>query len=170
MKKILHFILLSFCLIFFFGLVTTAYAEDVDINETNFPDSVFRNYVSMNYDTDSDGKLSESEISITKFLHISGKGITSLKGIEFFTELVFLECDSNQLTSLDVSNNSALNTLTCSSNQLTSLDVSNNTALTILSCDSNQLTSLNVNNTALKFLHCDGNQLTSLDVSNNTAL
>ena len=78
-----------------------------------------------------------------------------------------MSCRSNQLTSLDVSNNTALITLNCYSNQLTSLDVSNNTALTYLNCYSNQLTSLDVsNNSALIELRCYNNQLTSLDVRN----
>jgi len=87
------------------------------------------------------------------------------------TALEYLYCYDNQLTSLDVSNNTALTTLSCYSNQLTSLDVSTNTALTDLYCYSNQLTSLDVsNNTALIYLWCTSNQLTSLDVSTNTAL
>ena len=91
--------------------------------------------------------------------------------IGFFRNLKTLYCNSNQLTSLDVSNNTALTRLDCYRNQLTSLDVSNNTALTRLDCYSNQLTSLDVsNNTALTHLYCYRNQLTSLDVSNNTAL
>ena len=78
-----------------------------------------------------------------------------------------MHCSDNQLTSLDVNNNTALTSLWCYDNQLTSLDVSNNTALTTLRCYSNQLTSLDVsNNTALTDLHCYDNQLTSLDVSN----
>ena len=78
-----------------------------------------------------------------------------------------LNCRSNQLTSLDVSNNTALELLFCSSNQLTSLDVTNNTALINLSCGGNQLTSLDVSqNTALVGLRCYSNQLTSLDVRN----
>ena len=85
--------------------------------------------------------------------------------------LTYLDCNSNQLTSLDVSEKTALTYLDCSYNQLTSLDVSANTALTDLNCTSNQLTSLDVSeNTALTNLYCDINQLTSLDVSANTAL
>jgi Leucine-rich repeat (LRR) protein len=76
-------------------------------------------------------------------------------------------CYDNQLTSLDVSQNTALTILWCDDNQLTSLDVSQNTALTILWCDDNQLTSLDVSqNTALFNLSCADNQLTSLDVRN----
>jgi Leucine-rich repeat (LRR) protein len=49
---------------------------------------------------------------------------------------------NNQLTSLDVSQNTALTELDCNDNQLTSLNVSQNTALTYLDCSDNQLTSL----------------------------
>ena len=97
--------------------------------------------------------------------------LTSLQGIEYFESLTELYCLSNQLTSLDVSANTALTVLDCSSNSLTSLDVSANTALTELWCGYNQLTSLDVSaNTALTTLWCYYNQLESLDVSANTAL
>gem|GEM_PF-3204790 len=87
------------------------------------------------------------------------------------TALKKLSCDRNQLTSLDVSGCTALKTLSCGRNQLTSLDVSKNAALTELMCGYNQLTSLDVSkNTALTLLSCDGNPLTSLDVSKNAAL
>ena len=67
--------------------------------------------------------------------------------------------------------NAALTDLNCNANQLTSLDVSMNTALTSLSCSYNQLTTLDVSkNTALWYLGCNENQLTSLDLSNNTNL
>jgi Leucine-rich repeat (LRR) protein len=82
-----------------------------------------------------------------------------------------LDCSSNQLTSLDVTNNTALEELRCLFNRITALDVSSNTALVELSCQYNDLTSLNVdNNTALKVLSCNYNQLTTLNVDNNTAL
>ena len=97
--------------------------------------------------------------------------LTSLQGIEYFESLTELYCLSNQLTSMDVSANTALTKLYCQNNQLTALDVSGCTALTYLNCGSNQLTSLDVSaNTALTELECDDNQLTSLDVSANTAL
>ena len=171
MKKSLPFVLLSFCLVFIFILTPTAFADDVDINETNFPDSVFRNYVSVNCDRDGNGKLSETEISRSRSISLNKSGLSSLKGIEFFTSLTNLSCGNNQLTRLDVSNNTALTSLYCYGNQLTRLDVSNNTALTALYCTRNQLTRLDVsNNTALISLYCPNNQLTRLDVRNNTAL
>ena len=75
-------------------------------------------------------------------------------------DVTFLNCSSNQLTTLDVSKNTALKGLYCYNNQLTALDVSKNTALTELDCSKNQLTALDVSkNTALTYLDCSGNQI-----------
>ncbi len=145
--------------------------ESVEINAQNFPDEKFRAYVSDELDTDKNGSLSEEEIAAVADINVSGQGISSLKGIEYFTALEYLYCDNNQLTALDVSNNPALEYLNCYSNALTALDVSNNTELTDLQCYSNDLTALDVSSsTALKYLECDNNQLTALDVSKNTKL
>ena len=142
----------------------------IAINAANFPDANFRTVVST-FDKNGDGKLNEAEIAAVTEIDCSGKNISSLKGIEYFTALTYLDCNGNQLTTLDVSNNTSLTTLWCNGNQLTTLDVSKNTALTYLDCDVNQLTALDVSkNTALTSLFCEENQLTTLDVSNNTAL
>jgi len=82
-----------------------------------------------------------------------------------------LDCIGNQLTNLDVSNNSVLRELYCSESQLTSLDVSKNSELYALNCSKNQLTNLDVSqNSNLLVLDCSKNQLTNLDVSQNSGL
>ena len=152
----------------------TAWA-DVEINETNFPDENFRNWLSSQT-YGSDGKLTDEEIAGVTSINVSGTyfspgTISSLKGIDFFTALEDLRCSDNQLNSLNVSGCTALRELNCSSNQLTSLNVSGCTALTNLYCNNNLLTSLIVNGcVALTNLQCTNNLLTSLDVTNNTKL
>ena len=142
----------------------------VTIDNTNFPDANFRTVVKK-FDTNQDSSLSDTEIAAVKKINCSNKGITNLKGIEYFTSLNILWCTDNQLTTLDVSENTALTKLNCCFNKLTSLDVSKNTALTILECNANRLTALDVSkNTALTELNCSINELTSLDVRKNTAL
>ena len=142
----------------------------ISIDITNFPDVNFRNYL-LEQDYGKDGILTESEISIIKSIRVPDKGISSLKGIEFFTALTSLRCWCNNLTALDVSKNTALTELWCDANPLTALDVSKNTALTALQCNNNQLTALDVSkNTTLTGLSCDDNQLSALDVSKNTKL
>ena len=154
----------------------TSIESGVVLNDTNFPDDTFRAYISGLTGVAEGGKLSEENLKSVTSIDVSGTpstdgGITSLKGVEYFTALTTLKCSYNHLPSLDVSQNTALTRLECNSNQLTSLDVSQNTALTWLDCSGNQLTSLDVSqNTALTGLYCYYNELTSLDVSQNTAL
>ena len=152
------------------GIVVDFSKDNLAINADNFPDQNFRVFLQ----SESYGKdyvLTPEEISVIKSLYLINNGITSLKGIEYFTALTELFCYGNQLTSLDLSKNTALEFLQCPTNLLTSLDVSKNTALTSLYCGLNELTSLDLSkNTALEFLYCSYNQLTSLDVSQNTEL
>ena len=158
--------LLSFA---FVALPLMASAQ-IQINETNFPDENFRNYL-REQDYGQDGVITDEEIKGITYIGVTRKKISSLKGIEFFIALTELNCYDNQLTALDVSKNTALTTLSCYENLLTALDVSKNTALTDLSCYGNQLTTLDVSkNTALEYLQCYINQLTALDVTKNTAL
>ena len=145
-------------------------ADDIAINEKNFPDANFRNWV-LEQDYGQDGALTEEEITTVSSIDVSGQNISDLTGIEFFTSLSWLYTNNNQLTSLNVSGNIHLLELYCNNNQLTSLDVSKHTDLFALFCHDNQLTSLDVSkNTALVYLYCNDNQLTSLDLSKNTAL
>lgn len=95
----------------------------VAINAENFPDETFRSYVS-GFDTNSDGTLSDSEISAVTSISVYSMDIASLQGVEYFTALTDLLCSANQLATLDVSKNTALKTLTCGSQTLTaSLDL-----------------------------------------------
>ncbi len=122
------------------------------------------------YIADANNITLEEVKGITELDVTSGK-LTSLRGIEYFESLTSLNCGDNQLTALDVSNNTALTDLWCYTNQLTALDISKNTALSRLNCGSNQLTSLDVSkNIALTGLACSDNPLTALDVSSNTEL
>ncbi len=104
----------------------------------------------------------------------SGKWITytlTSQTVTITGDVTDFTCPNNQLTTLDVSQNTALEYLWCTDNQLTTLDVSQNIALTGLYCYNNQLTALDVSkNTALTVLDCYNNQLTALDVSQNTSL
>ena len=145
--------------------------KEVDDVCTMMDDLVFMKYCYDSFDINHDGMVSMSEAHAVKSIDVSSKGISSLKGIEFFDELTSLECTKNNLASLNISNNTQLKELRCSSNQLTSLDVSKNTQLKELYCASNQLSSLNLTkNTHLQTVFCGGNALTSLNVSKMTDL
>ena len=187
MKKLL---LLHLLLAMFLGAQTAG--ASVVLNATNFPDDNFRAYISNLTGVNVGSTISDAKLANVKNIDVNHRSISSLQGIEYFTELTELDCSNNQLTSLDVRWNTKLIDLNCNYNQLTSLDfgrntklerlrclhnnltslsVSNNICLTVLYCLENQLTSLYLgNNTELTHLNCSSNQLTSLDVSKNTKL
>ena len=172
MRKRLLSILLLCCMVLTL-LPTAAFAaDDVVIDETNFPDEGFREYVKKEFDTSKDNFLSAAEIAAANRIHVEGKPITSIKGIEYFTALTSLRCSYTKLTSLDTSHNKKLSYLECENiSTLTTLNVSGNAELKTLCCEQNALTALNLtNNTALEKLSCGGNEFTTLDLSKNTSL
>ena len=142
------------------------------LQSVTIPDNNFLNaLIELGVDTNGDSIISLTEADALTFLDVRDANISDMSGIEAFTNLDTLICIWNQLTSLDVSNNTTLTYLDCYRNQLTSLDVSDNIALELLSFGHNRLISIDVsNNFALNSLYCSYNRLTSLDVSNNTAL
>ena len=135
---------------------------------TMIPDPNFeQKLIDLGYDNVLDGSVNTASIDTVTYLYVYNSNISDLTGIEDFTSLENLYCSSNQLTSLDVSQNTSLTSLSCSYNQLTSLDVSQNTSLVVLGCVNNQLTSIDVsNNLLLDYLYIDNNNLTSLDITN----
>ena len=146
-------------------------SSGVAIDETNFPDENFREYVSESFDTDGDGALSDAEREAVTEIHVYNKAITSLEGFRLFVNLHYLYCSNTQLTDLDVSGCTGLWTLNCNSNRLTSLNIDGCSNLSELNCWSNRLTNLDLSKIPdLHSLNCGGNELTKLDLSSCTDL
>ena len=164
MKTVFYKVLLIFIVPIVFTHCEKEPGPKITIPDANFLNAL----INQGVDKNGDGVISPAEAKAITDLRVSGAAISDLTGIEAFVNLEILWCSENQLTSLDVSNNTALENLSCGSNQLTSLDVSKN-ILIYLDCHSNQLSNLDINN-GLQELMCDSNQLTSLDVSKNTIL
>lgn len=121
-------------------------------------DLKFMEYCYKNFDINGNGEVSKEEAAAVREIDLRYEEVKSLKGIAYFPNLEELYCYENELTSLDVSNNTALKHLKCACNKLTSLNISKNTALKHLVCDENELTSLDISkNTALKEFVCYGN-------------
>lgn len=152
-------------------------SEFVEINDTNFPDPVFQQYVKDNIDTadttsgQKDGRLSKAERDAVTTISIDNQNCTDLTGIAYFANLTTLRCQQNGLKELNLEYNKNLTNLYCSYNKLTTLDVSKNAKLRILKCYNNGMEKLNLGDiTHLTLLNCDDNNLTELDVSKNPDL
>ncbi len=167
-----------------------------------FPDSNFKTKLitqtNPTIDTNNDDEISISEAAaVTGILKIRGSGgstgrISDLTGIEYFinateidaednelttvdlssnTALIWVDLNSNDLTEVDFSNNTNLETLIIGSNNLSALDLSNLSNLKVLNCGNMSMNGLNITNCSqLEELNCSINQLTNLDLSTNTEL
>lgn len=152
--------------------ISPVWAEgSVEINEENFPDPIFRQYIKETLDKDNNGVLDSDELDYTYVLDLQNKNISSFKGIEYFSNLESLQFNNNNVRDLDVSKNLELIKLWCKDNQLTSLDVSKNRKLKDLRFSNNYLTEIDVsNNQGLERIDCVDNQLHTLDLSNKSNL
>ena len=169
-------------------------ADDVEINEKNFPDEAFRNYIAQGIDKNKNGFLSETEIADVNYINLSYMSdVESLKGLEYFTSMTVLNCGGTSIKELDIEpneklmglyvfNNMNITTLNTSANAnlegiycyntaIDSLNISKNKKLTALNCSGTKLETLDVSaNTKLAGLDCHGTEIESIDVSKNVDL
>ncbi len=174
MKKLLALLL---CAVMLLAFAPATLAEpdaeptaNLEINEANFPDEHFRAWVQDNL---AGGKtyMTPTEVNAVTAIYCDGEHIASLKGIGKFPNLEDLDCSSNKLISLDLSGNKKLIEVECEHNQLTSLNVTKCTLLEELQCWDNSLSSLDLTaNTNLLYLDAENNNFKSINLSKNTKL
>ncbi len=154
----------------FFTLVSSFSLAQI----VNIPDVKFKQYLinQSEINTNGDNEIQVSEaIAFTGTIECFNLGINSLAGIESFVNITSLICHQNNLTLLDLSNNTRLNNINCSDNQIVNLDFSNNLSLKFIDCQNNKLTTLTLgNNSVLSSLVCERNELKILNLMNNIGL
>jgi len=99
---------------------------------TYIPDDSFEQaLINLDLDDIFDDSVNTLAVDTLVTLYLSNSGISDLTGIKDFSQLTDLFCNGNQITDLDLSNNSNLVELNCNNNLLSSLDVrnGNNSAL-----------------------------------------
>jgi uncharacterized repeat protein (TIGR01451 family) len=155
-------------LIILFLLVIGAKTQAQDYRQ--IPDSNFRYVLANVIGLDTimyNDSIDISSPAILNVLNIpcDNKGIHSLEGVQYFTNLDILNCPNNLLTSLPTLP-AAMRFLYCDHNQIAALP-SLPTTLSYLTADYNLLTSLPSLPSSLNHLSCNFNQLTSLPLLNN---
>ena len=159
--------------IFYFIIINVLYLNLLHAQNTSIPDANFEQaLIDLGIDSDGlNGQVLTTNINTLTDLYIIDKNISDLTGIQDFSSLTSLNCAYNNLTSIDISNNTDLESLDFSSNQITSINLNANLRLKTLICGYNQLGNLNISaNDSLISLDCSNNQLTSIDVSSHLFL
>ena len=169
MKKWIKFgialLSLSVLTLFPWGKPAQAAGGDIEINEQNFQDPSYRDYLYNMIDRDGDRVLSESERDCVDVLDLSKTGVIILERLEIFPNLKVLICDS-WIQTLDVSGNPELLKLDCNGTYISQLDVSNNPLLEELNVVGTMIDRLDLSrNPNLKKLFCGPRQIPELDIS-----
>ncbi|MDT0555805.1 T9SS type A sorting domain-containing protein [Patiriisocius hiemis] len=170
-------------LIIFFIWEQPLCAQIINFPDPNFKDALVNSpCVSFTGDCDDpslidadfndDGEIDMMEAELIQVLCFSNvNNITSVEGIEHFVNLNYLSVGVNDLTSLDVSQNTLLEYIGCPSNEITSINLGDNPNLIELSCSNNLLTSIDISqNPNLEVLNVSSNTLNSISVSSNVNL
>lgn len=131
----------------------------------NVEDPVYKEYLMSHFDTDKDGKLSNDEVLKITDIDISGLGISTIEGPEYFgfKNLRTFNCSKNKLTSLtSVMFFPALETIDCSDNELIGeLNFAKNKNLRTVNADNNKLSSIGNMNDSVEEFSARNNELTS---------
>ena len=142
--------------IFIFFIVGSINAQIITIPDVNFKAKLLSastsnsialdiNNNSIVIDINSNNSIELSEALVVYSLNVSNSNISSLQGLNYFTNLEELYCNNNQLTTLDVSSNVNLYYINCKNNFLTTIDTSSINDLAFgINCENNLLTSLNL--------------------------
>ena len=145
--------------------------------QVGIPDSIFeQRLIDLNYDDTLNGWVLIDTINMIDTLDISGFNgqidkITDLTGIEYFTNLEYLNCSNNKFDTLDLNKNNKLKHIICTADSIDILMIDSLYSLYKLQCNSNNITTLNLlGNPALTELWCWDNLLDSIDLSNNIYL
>ena len=138
------------------------------ISDDNFESAL----IQLGYDDVLDNFILRRNIINIKSLNVENKDIISLAGIESFSSLETLIASNNNLSFINISQNTKLKHIDLLYNKISSIDVSKNNNLEILVLNGNNpLNSLSViNNTKLKELYVFGTKVSSLDLLNNVLL
>ena len=91
---------------------TFIFETSLPINEKNFPDPNFRNYIKTYKASGKNVLTVEQQRNVTT-IEINKKGISDLKGIEAFPNLTELDCGNNSIQTLDLRQNPMLRKLIC---------------------------------------------------------
>ncbi len=175
-------------LVFVFLFNNSFYSQNIEIPDINFKQALIsKNVVDFDFDgipesdadTNNDGEIQLEEALAVEVLIIRANEINSLEGIEYFSNLIQINCSQNLLEELDFSQNLELEQCSCFFNNISIVNFSENSKLKKLDIDFNQLTSINLTSNELlerawltynnlqEVLFSTNNVIKNLNVSNN---
>lgn len=118
-------------------------------------------------DIDNNGEISLNEALLVNTLSLENKNITSLNGLEYFTNLETLDVSQNLITSINFTSFPNLIDIVISNNLLTNITITNNNVIKYISANNNQINNVNITNcSSLDLISLDANQISTINLQN----
>lgn len=145
--------------------------KPLDVDEVNFPDAPFRQWILDNVDGAEDGKLTKEEIRRIKVIDAHDQGIRDITGIEHFVYLEEVYLYNNYITKIDFTYNVRLRKVHVYNNEITKVNVTYNVELEEFFIYNNYITTIDVTkNIKLKRFHIYNNYITQINLTYNVEL
>ncbi len=163
MKQGLTLIICLFC-------IQLSFSQIVDVPDVSFKTALLNHDPIIDVNGDGEIQVTEAQ-SFVAPMNIGNSDIQDITGIEAFINIAELNCNNNEIETIDLSANFQLVKLNITANYLFELVVNANANLVELSCNGNNLSALDLSaNTALEILNAAGNGISTIDLSQNIAL
>lgn len=147
------------------------YDYTVAIDEINFPDAIFRQYIADTYDTDGNGSLSESELENPYRITLSEMTVVDFTGIEHFPNVYRLSVSDSQATEIHIPDGSSIDHLEIENTPIASISLSTLQKLDYLKLVKTEIASLDLTPfTKLSDIVVYGNKLESLLIPHTSTL
>ncbi len=173
MKKIQYFLVLSL-VVSFLGCSKDGIEESDNMENpmppaarTAIADAAFEQaLVDLGIDDVVDGSVLTDNVETVLSLDVSDSGITSLLGIADFALLENLRVADNEISTLNLTQNTLLKFIFAENNTLSDINVSNLAFLEKLAVTNNNLTQIDISdNSALQLIQIADNSLGAIDLS-----
>lgn len=175
--KINYFIIGITFLLFFISSSQIITIPDTALKNALVNENVVRTIPGSNtgqspVDLNNDGEIQVSEaLFVTDLLLPANRGITSLEGIQAFTNLISFEAKANNISIIPALNIPSLKYIDLGQNNISSFNLSGTPNIEWVIINDNLLSSIDVTQSAhLWILHLSNNNISNLDLSQNPDL
>src|SRR5574343_202040 len=119
--------------LFVLGFSFLSNAQNITFTDVNFKNALVNTIcinndanpgADIDADVNNDGEIEISEALLVTNLSINNQNISNIDEIGYFSNLQYLSCSQNSISSIEFFNNTTLQSLFCSGNLMTTIDLS----------------------------------------------
>lgn len=142
--------------LFILGFSFLSNAQNITFTDANFKNALVNTIcinndanpgADIDADVNNDGEIEISEALLVTNLSINNQNISNIDEIIYFSNLQYLSCSQNSISSIEFFNNITLQSLFCNDNLITTLTLNNLPNLTNLYCSGNLITTIDLSST-----------------------